>query len=74
MTREQIAVEVLRCAVSHEPDVRLLGNVRASDLAALVATEVLTCPRCGCCAWVNIDCELCRLCSSLADLESEDVP
>ena len=35
---EAVAVEVLKCAVAHEPNVLLLGNVRADDVAKLAAS------------------------------------
>jgi hypothetical protein len=60
-TREEIAVDVLECALSWEPGARLLGNVTASEVVALAAASVMTCPKCGSEAWVNIDCDLCRL-------------
>lgn len=34
---ETIAAEVLKCAVAHEPNVLLMGNVRAHDIAKLAA-------------------------------------
>ncbi len=67
MTRcpEAIAVDVLKCAITHEPDVCLIGNVKARDIAALAAHVIQTCPKCGATAWVNIDCDLCGVCSGL---------
>lgn len=64
---EAVAVEVLRCAISWDKDARPLGNVRAEDLARLAAAVIDTCPKCGATAWVNIDCDLCRVCSHLLD-------
>lgn len=66
---ETIAVDVLRCAISHEPDSRLIGNVTAAELVRLCAAEVMTCPKCGAEAWVNIDCDLCLVVSQLANGE-----
>ena len=60
-TREEIAVDVLECALSWEPGARLVGNVTAAELVALSAASVLTCPKCGSEAWVNIDCYLCSI-------------
>lgn len=57
---ESIAVEILRCALSHEPAVALIGNVTALDIAILAVRSIDTCPSCGSTAWVNIDCELCE--------------
>ena len=65
MSLEAIAVDVLQCAITHEPDVRLMGNVRAEDVARLAAHHIDTCPKCGATAWVNIDCDLCTLCHRL---------
>lgn len=62
---EQVAVDVLHCAISHEPNVCLLGNVIASEVAALAAFVIDSCPKCGATAWVNIDCDLCLVCSQL---------
>ena len=67
---EAIAVELLRCAVSWEPDVRLLGNVTAHDIALFVVKHIHTCPKCGATSGVNIDCDLCGVISGLeAELE-----
>lgn len=57
---ESVAAEILRCAVSWEPNVCLLGNVRAVDVARAVQQHVTCCPSCGAEPWVNIDCRLCR--------------
>lgn len=62
---ESIARDVLCCAISHDPDARLIGNVRASEVAALAAREIMTCPKCGAEAWVNIDCDLCLIAGQL---------
>lgn len=55
----KVAVDVLQCALGWAPDARLIGNVRAIDIAALAARNILACPMCGAEAWVNIDCQLC---------------
>jgi hypothetical protein len=60
-----IAREVLRCALAWEPNVCLIGNVMAAEIAALAAHEIITCPKCGAEAWCNIDCDLCLTCSAL---------
>lgn len=65
MNLEQIAVETLKCALSWAPDARLVGNVKASELATLAAHIIDTCPQCGATAWVNIDCTLCGICHEL---------
>jgi hypothetical protein len=62
---EQIAREVLQAALSHEPDVRLIANVMACELAALAARQIATCTKCGAEAWVNIDCDLCLIAGQL---------
>jgi hypothetical protein len=69
MNREAVAAEVLRCALSWEPNVCLLGNVMASEIAALAASAIDTCPKCGATAWVNIDCDLCLVVTSLRNGE-----
>jgi hypothetical protein len=58
-TAEEVAVELLKCAVGWEPSARLLGTVTAAEIATVAAHHILTCPSCGAEAWVNIDCELC---------------
>jgi predicted signal transduction protein with EAL and GGDEF domain len=63
--REQIAIDVLRAAIAWEPEVRVVANVTASELASLAAASIDTCPGCGATAFVNIDCDLCLVCSSL---------
>lgn len=63
---EATAVETLKCCLSWEPDARILGNVRAIDLAAILVSQINTCPKCGATAWVNIDCDLCGVCHRLA--------
>lgn len=63
---ESIAACVLKCALAREPDVRLVGNVQACEVAALAARAVMTCPSCGSEAWVNIDCDLCLVAGQLS--------
>lgn len=63
--RDKIAVDVLRGAIKMDRDARVLGNVTAAELAAIVAPIVDTCPKCGATAWVDIDCELCNALSAL---------
>ena len=65
-SREQVATELLRCAVAWEPGARVLGNVTAHELAAYVICDFTSCPLCGAEPWVDIDCELCRVCSDVA--------
>jgi len=60
-----VAIDVLLCALAWEPNVCLIGNVMASEIAALAASTMTTCPKCGAEAWVNIDCDLCTICSAL---------
>jgi hypothetical protein len=61
----RIAVDVLHCALSWEPGVRLIGDVTAAEVATLAAHTITQCPKCGAEAWVNIDCDLCMVCSEL---------
>lgn len=65
MHPEETATELLRCALSHEKDACLVGNVTARDIATLMAGLVTTCPECGSEAWCNIDCKFCELCDAL---------
>ena len=69
MNREAVAVAVLRYALAWEPNVCLLGNIMASEIAALAASALDTCPKCGSTAWVNIDCDLCLVVTSLRNGE-----
>lgn len=75
MNLERIAADILACAITHEPGVRLMGNVRADDIARLAAHHIDTCPKCGATAWVNIDCDLCTACHELlSDKPSGQAP
>jgi PAS domain-containing protein len=65
LSREATAIELLRCAISWEPEVRLVGNLRACEIAALAASIVTCCPKCGAEPWVNIDCDLCLVATAL---------
>lgn len=67
---EAVAVELLRTAIKHDPDAILVGGVSAKDLARFAASIIGTCPKCGATAWVNIDCDLCGVCSSLGSPSS----
>lgn len=73
LSREETAWELLKCAVSHEPGARLVGNVRAAEIAALAASIVEQCPACGSEAWVNIDCTLCAVAADLVRAQREVV-
>lgn len=68
-TTEAIAADVLQCAIAHDPDSRLIGNVTAAEIVRLCASEVMTCPKCGAEAWVNIDCDMCLVVGQLAQGE-----
>jgi hypothetical protein len=65
MDREKVAIEVLRCALAWEPDVCVVGNVMAMELAVLAASAIGTCPKCGATAWTDIDCDLCTTIAEL---------
>lgn len=67
MNREAVAAEVLRCALAWEPDVCLLGNIMASEIAMLASSAIDVCPGCGATAWMNIDCDMCRVVTALWD-------
>lgn len=43
---EDIAENILKCAISHEPDSCLVGNVTAAEIALLASTVLHTCPEC----------------------------
>jgi len=66
-TIEQIATDVLRCALAWEKDACLLGNVTTEDIAKLAAFCIDACPICGATAWVNIDCNLCQICAKFEE-------
>lgn len=63
--RDAIAADVLECALGWEPDVRLIGNVQAAEVAYLAASMLTACPHCGSEAWVNIDCDVCLVVGQL---------
>jgi predicted RNA-binding Zn-ribbon protein involved in translation (DUF1610 family) len=65
MSVERIAVELLKCVISWDPEVCIVGNVTAFEIAQLAASVIDTCPKCGATAWVNIDCDLCRVASDM---------
>lgn len=71
MSVADTAIELLKCAVSWEPEARLLGNIRACEIARLAASLCSSCPKCCAEPWVNIDCDLCLV---LSALEIGDVP
>lgn len=71
MPLEKIAIETLKCALSWESNVCLIGNVMACEVAALAASQITSCPQCGAEPWVNIDCDLCMVCSSLLNGEMQ---
>jgi hypothetical protein len=74
-TREELAVALLDCVVTHEVDECLLGNVTALEIAALCASIIVKCPQCGATAWHGTNCELCVLCSTLCTtLKNREVP
>ena len=58
---EEIALDVLKCALSWEPRARLIGDVLAAEVAALAAQQITTCPKCGAGAWSGSECDLCDL-------------
>ena len=64
---EAIAVDVLKCAISWESGVCLVGNVTAREIAVLAAHQIDTCPKCGATAWVNIDCDLCGVVGAIVE-------
>lgn len=66
-TTEEIAIEVLRCALACEPHVMLVGNVSANEMAQLAASRITGCPKCGATAWCNIDCDLCSMGSAFRE-------
>lgn len=71
MSIEATALELLNCCLRHERSSRLIGNIRAVDLATLASSIVTSCPKCGAEPWVNIDCDLCDMCGLL--LAGQDV-
>jgi hypothetical protein len=63
--KDVIALDILKCAMAHVSDVRLIGNVRADEIALLASEHVMACPNCGAEAWCNIDCVLCMTIGAL---------
>jgi hypothetical protein len=68
---EKIAVDALRCATSWEMEACLVGNVTAREVARLAIPHITSCPKCGAEPWVNIDCDLCLVCSVIESGETE---
>ena len=68
-SREEMAAELLRCALSWEPMVNLVGNVRAYEVALVAAGALTSCPACGAEPFVNIDCDVCLCVSHLQNGE-----
>jgi hypothetical protein len=68
-TLADIAIDTLRCAFTWEPEAKLVGNVRADELALLAATVIdrttMNCPCCGAEPWCDIDCPVCCAISEL---------
>ena len=62
---EQIAGDVLKCALAHDPDACLVGNVTALEMARMAVATLTTCPACGAEAWCNLDCHVCEVCTLL---------
>jgi len=62
---EPIAVDMLHAALTWEPEVKLIGDVSAEEIAKLAASCLSCCPLCGSDPGVNIDCELCPVLSEL---------
>jgi hypothetical protein len=65
----EVAVELLKCAICWNTDARVLGNVTAVELARFCAAQIITCPVCGSEAWVNIDCKICSIMAKLTSGE-----
>lgn len=65
MSTESVAVELLRCALSHDAGARLVGNITAREIAAVASKQITRCPQCGSEPWVGIDCWLCLVCADL---------
>jgi hypothetical protein len=62
---ESAAIALLKIAVARPPDEALVNDITARELASLAISSIGQCPVCGATAWVNIDCELCAICSDL---------
>ena len=60
-----IAGDVLKCALAWDPDVCMIGNVTAREVAHLAAESIEhnqgACPACGAERGVNIDCPVCEI-------------
>lgn len=68
---EEIAAEVLRCALAWDRESRIVGNVRADELAKLAASRLSACPLCGSEPWCDIDCSVCAVMSALEAQDGE---
>jgi len=55
---QTIAADLLRCATSWEPQVCIVGNITATELARLARFVLGQCPLCVVTAGANVDCEI----------------
>lgn len=62
---EVIAADVLKCVLSWEPGVRVLGNVTGLEVARLLVDAFTACPACGAEPWCDIDCRVCGVMHAL---------
>lgn len=62
---ETTAGQILKHVVALSPTALVIGEATAFDLALFVAPHISTCPACGACAGVNIDCKICDVLHSL---------
>jgi hypothetical protein len=61
-TKEKMALNILNKAINTPPEeCPIIDNISAKELICLVQEHILTCPKCGAEAWVNIDCDLCNV-------------
>jgi len=55
----------------YTPESVVIYDITAIEIVAVAASVLSQCPSCGAEAWVNIDCELCMICSGIAAAVSD---
>ena len=68
---QTIAADVLRCATGWEPQMYIVDNVTATELARLARFVLGQCPMCAATAGANVDCEICDVLRKIREIGNE---
>jgi len=68
-SREEIASDLFKSAITWNGNARIIGNVTARELAMLAVVALDDCPECGRCA--GIGSPECATCCAIVDLVRE---